>query len=86
MLFLLSLLSTPAVLAAETGDEAVQEVIAQLQAIDTLQEMQSRRREYPVSTRYDVGGSFSILKHDAIDPAIVLGALALLLRKQRRSP
>ena len=39
--------------AAEITDEAVLEVIAQLEAVDTLKQMQDKRSEYAVNSRYN---------------------------------
>lgn len=45
----------PAAAYAAGEDAAVDKVIEQLEAIDTLQQMQNKRYDYKVKTRYDVG-------------------------------
>jgi len=48
--------SVPIAAAAEVADEQVQQVITQLEAIDTLQQIQDKRSSYTVSTgHYDTG-------------------------------
>lgn len=55
-LFLMFGIFTPAVYAAEVTDEQVLAVIRQLEAIDSLQQMQDNRSNYKVSSNhYDSG-------------------------------
>ena len=53
--------------ASETVDEAVLAVTAQLEKIDSLQQIQDKRSGYNVSTRYDAGGTNAsiISEHEA---------------------
>lgn len=52
--FLITAFVTPVAYAAEITDEEVLAVISQLGAIDTLQEMQKKRSENAVNSRYNV--------------------------------
>lgn len=54
LLALLLAVSALPVTAAAVEDEAVAAVIAQLEAIDSLQQMQNKRYTFSVSSRYDV--------------------------------
>ena len=48
--------------ADEAADEAVQAVIVQLEAIDTLEQMQAKRYTYSVNTRYNVDTTDEAIK------------------------
>lgn len=52
VLLIVAGLLLPVVSAEEIADEAVNDVIAQLEAIDTLQEMQNKRGSFTVSKKY----------------------------------
>lgn len=54
LLSLTLLFPAPAALATEAGDDAVQQVIAQLEAIDTLQQIQDKRSSYTAKNHYDI--------------------------------
>lgn len=68
MVILLSVgMFTPMAYASEEGDATVKAVIEQLEAIDTLQEMQDERSKYPITSRYNIDTTDTALiaKHEA---------------------
>ena len=54
MVFSMFAAVSPAVYAGEAGDSQVEAVITQLEAIDTLQQIQNNRSKYKVNSRYFV--------------------------------
>lgn len=54
ILFLVICLNIPIAHATEITDEKVLNVISQLESIDTLQQMQDKRNDYAVNSRYNV--------------------------------
>lgn len=64
-MLLLALCMSAQTACAEAADETVQAVIDQLQAIDTLQEMQNKRSEYTVSSSYDASNAAVVAEHEA---------------------